>query len=194
VSAIFTRRFGRTVLGALALPAALCVAAGAGPAPDKDRHGRDRWGSHDRDRQGRDRHDRGGLNIGVVLGSWPRREVIVRHPPVVISRPAVRCYEDVVPCQLGFAAYQSGNTIILVATGANRGSGFTTCLTDVDACTGVPVVTMRNTPTCEVDPHCATTTPFTLTASIRSHCVQCVKVTLAGQTYDVPVVEARPLS
>lgn len=194
-----TRRFGRIVLGALALPAALCCVAGAAPAPDHDDWGRGR----DRDRfehRDSDRHDRIGLNVGVVLG-WPQREVIVRDRPVVISQPpvvisqpvVVRTYQDVVPAQLGFAAYHSRDTVILVVTGANAGNGFSTSLTGADCSGWTPSVTMRNTPTCEINQ--SVTAPFSLTASLRvTHAISSVRVNVAGQAYDVPVVEAPSLS
>jgi hypothetical protein len=200
VFATFSRRFGRIALGAAILPAAL-AAAGAAPAPDRDGWGRgrdhdDRW-----EHRGSDR-SHFGINVGVVLGQPVRREVIVRQPPVVISQPApviisqpvvVRTYSDVAPSQIGFQAYQSRDTVILVVNGTNFGAGYSTSLTAADCAGWTPTVIMRNTPTCETDR--SYSTPFSISASLRvTHSVSSVRVTLAGQTYEVPVVEAPSLS
>lgn len=208
----------RRVLAAIALPAALLCAGGAGPW-DHDRWDHDHWG-----------HDR--FSFGLVIGAQPARTVYygpgtvyvtqppvvvapapvyvqqppayVQQPPVVAGQPPVVLsqqppaaapnFPDVIPAQLGFAAYQSQGTIIVVVTGANHGTGFNTSLTSVDTAGWAPSLLMRNTPTCAEAPGEANA-PFNITAALHvTHAVSAISIKIADKTYQVPVTEAPSLS
>ena len=131
-----------------------------------------------------------------------------RHEPVVIVGGPVVCREpqrpvyvpihvqrfEVLPCDLHLAAYQSRETVIVVATGTNRSEGFCTALTACELNEWAPTLTLRNTSP-ETDCAAQGATAFTLSASIRScHALRCITVHVAGQSYEVPVVQTQCLS
>jgi hypothetical protein len=205
------------VLAAIALPAALLCAGGAGPW-DHDHWDHGHWG-----------HDH--FSFGLVIGAQPVRTVYygpgtvyVTQPPVVVAPPvyvapapvyvpqqsaasgqppvvlsqqppaATPSYPDVVPAQLGFAAYQSQGTIIVVVTGANNCASYTTSLTSVDATSWSPSLLMRNTPT-GAERAGEASAPFSITAALHvTHAVSAISIKIADKTYQVPVTEAPSLS
>jgi hypothetical protein len=169
---------------------ALCGVSAAGLAATPGDRDHDRWG------RGND-HTRahGGLVIRVeprpVIISRPRpTQVIVTGPAVVIARPVAR---DVVPADLRYAAYQSQDRVVIVISGTNQTAGFTTTLTAVDGNEWTPTVAMCNTaPAYE---SAAASTAFSLSAAIRAtHALSCVRLTVAGQVFEIPVTAVPSLS
>src|SRR5262245_61014160 len=64
----------------------------------------------------------------------PRNRHVVRQPPacpppVIVTPPVVVRRVEVVPCDLRFTAYQTGDTVIVIVNGTNTSGGFETCLT-----------------------------------------------------------------
>ncbi len=119
-----------------------------------------------------------------------QRPVIVRERPVFV--PARRI--EVLPADLHFSAYQAGDTVIVIAAGANRSSGFTTSFSAADVGAGTPALTLCNS---ALDSDCATQcpTPFSTSASFHArHAVRCISVRVAGQCYEVPVTQTQCLS
>jgi hypothetical protein len=188
VSRIF--RTGRTVQ-AFAILTALCGVSAAGLAASPSDRDRDRWGRNDHD------HDRGhsGIVIRVeprpVIISRPRPKVIVAGPPVVIARPVV--VRDEVPRELKYAAYQSQDRVIVVISGANRGSGFSTSVTAIGDNEWTPTLLMRNS--APSDGCVEASTAFSLAASICStRPLSCVRLQIAGQVFEIPVTAVPSLS
>jgi hypothetical protein len=132
-------------------------------------------------------------------GTWDhgRRPVVVQRVPVVRHEPVfvpVRHQRvEVLPCDLRFAAYQSRDTVIITATGANRAAGFCTSLTACDMNGATPAITLLNSSPDECGAQVIT--PFSLTASIHSHrTLRCITIRAAGQCFEVPVTQAQCLS
>jgi hypothetical protein len=182
------------------------TAARAGDRPG-DRRSRDdhrqkdgRWDKKDGDKRGRDgrdehdRHSHGFGGISIRIGTPP----IARPRPqvVVVGRPEpvrhVHVHEEM-PQDLCVTAYQTGDKVLVLITGKNRSSGYTTCLTDVDASCDIPTLRLRNT-----SPDCVVTqceTGFSLNAAICSRRQLCtIRLIVAGRTIDVPVTQVQTLS
>ena len=127
---------------------------------------------------------------------WGRghREPVCR-PPVVIG-PEIRIERrpvEVVPCDLRFTAYQTGNTVLIFVSGENRSAGFTTCLAACDD-GWAPTVTLRNTAPLD---NCGAQviTRFEVSGSFEArHCLQRISVRVAGQCFEVPVSQVQRLS
>ena len=76
------------------------------------------------------------LSFGDGWGSHGRGRHVVHQPPacpppVVVLPPCpppVVVRQQVVPCDLRFAAYQTRDTVIVIVNGTNTSGGFTTCL------------------------------------------------------------------
>lgn len=97
-----------------------------------------------------------------------------------------RRIEEEVPCDLHLSAYQSRDTVILVATGSNRSGGFTTTFAPCDLNDRTPEVRLVNTPA--RDACTQGITPFDVSSSFHSrHQLGCIKVIVAGRSYDVHV-------
>ncbi len=129
--------------------------------------------------------------MGAGPWEWHRRpgqrEVIVRqeyHPeyrPVIIER-----ITEVEPCGVSFNAYQSGDTVMIFATGTNRTGGFTTSLGALD--TFGHKVTLK---LCNIAPQgCVTQaiTPFSINAAIHADCeLSTIEIVVGGRQVCVPV-------
>lgn len=164
----------RRRLALLAAPAAVlglvapALAGGADP----------RW-------DGRSERQVGGIRI--VLGGGTRP--IGRPAPV--CRPVIR---EVMPCDLSVTAYQSGDTVIVVATGTNRSGGFTTTLAICGARSATPEVLLGNSIRTD---RCATQaiTPFNVQGSFRTrHRLCTLRVKVAGECLTIPVTQVACLS
>jgi hypothetical protein len=96
--------------------------------------------------------------------------------------------EDVVPCDLHLSAYQSRDTVIVVAMGSNRTGGFTTTFAPCDLDDRRPEVRLVNTPGRDA---CAQVmTGFEVSSSFHTHHqLGCIKVRVAGQCFDVHVTQ-----
>jgi hypothetical protein len=151
------------------------------------------------------------LALGLVgaaaplMGAGPEVKVagLTIHPPKVFGNVQIRIgdrnwgrdrdrhekrIEEVIPCDLHFSAYQSRDTVILVATGANRTGGFTTTFAPCDLNDRTPEVRLVNTPGRDA---CAQAlTPFEVSTSFHSrYQLGCIKVVVAGHSYDVHVTQ-----
>jgi hypothetical protein len=142
------------------------------------------------------RSDRQGGGIRIVLGGGSLaigRSAPACRPvtPPPIRRPVIR---EVMPCDLSVTAYQSGDTVIVVATGTNRSGGFTTTLAICGARSASPEVLLGNSIRTD---QCATqaVTPFNVQASFRTrHRLCTLKVKVAGECLTVPVTQVACLS
>lgn len=136
-------------------------------------------------------HWRGRGHDRVVIVARPTPSVVISapRPPVIVTT-----VPDVVPSDLHMSAYQSRDTVIVLITGCNPSTGYTTALTGVErAGDGCPTIVMRNTP-CG-DAAVATLTQFSLNASVHSYSpISTVMVRVAGQVYQVPVTQVQALS
>ena len=134
-------------------------------------------------------------------GPWPwgrsHGTRVVIQPRIVIhggyERPHYQPVCDVVPADLKFTAFRSRDTVMVFATGTNHQAGFTTALTDVDAQGWNTVVTLRNTP--RGGPCADMCSPFSVSAAIcmRTN-TRCLTVRVAGQSFEVPIVEVQTIS
>lgn len=93
------------------------------------------------------------------------------------------------PCDLELSAFQSGNTVILVAKGANRESGYTTRFEACDLSDRTPEVHLHNH---RGHGHCAQVlTRFEATGSFTSRRqISCIKVRIGNDCREVRVVQA----
>ncbi len=168
---MFRTRTSRLTATALCLVAAGAPLMGAGP----DERGR--RGGHG----GRD----GGFSgvfggVTIRIGEQPRRPEI--------RRVEIRRVEEVLPCDLRFSAYQSRDTVIIVATGTNRGTGFQTGFQACNIHDRTPELRLMNTSRCE--PCGQVTTAFEVSSSFHTrHQIGCIKVIVAGRAFDVHVVQ-----
>jgi len=103
-------------------------------------------------------------------------------------RPEVRRHDHAAPCELELSAFQSGDTVIVVANGANRESGYVTRFEACDLHDRTPEVHLRND---RGHGHCAQViTKFEATGSFTSRRqISCIKVHVGNQCYDVRVVQ-----
>lgn len=164
---MFRTRTSRLTATALCLVAAGAPLMGAGP----DERGRGR---------GRDDGFSGIFGkIDIRIGQ-PRRPEI-RHVEV-------RHVEEVMPCDLKLSAYQSRDTVIIVATGTNRSTGFQTGFQACDIHDRTPELRLMNTSSCE--PCGQVMTGFEVSSSFHTrHQIGCIKVIVAGRAFDVHVVQ-----
>ena len=122
---------------------------------------------------------------GPVVCREPQRPVFV---PVRIQRV------EVLPCDLQFSAYQSRDTVIIIASGTNRSAGFATSFGAIESGSWAPALTLCNL---SPDSECAAqvVTPFSISASFHAHsALRCISVRIAGQCIEVPVTQTRCLS
>lgn len=130
---------------------------------------------------------RGRGGVKIVIG--PPRPA---HPPRPARPPQVCEPVDEAPCQLEVSAYQTRDTVIVVASGANKAGGYVTTFSACDTRGRTPSLTLRNTPPA----HCGTQviTPFDVTGSFRSRQrVHHITVSIAGQTRTVRVTQVPSL-
>ena len=136
----------------------------------------------------------------ITFGDWGRRpqhREPERRPPVVITRPVsvrpeYRRPVEEVPCDLRFTAYQTRDTVILIATGENRSAGYATCL-EVCGDGFAPTVTLRNTT--PRDACSQVISRFEVSGSFRAKdCLRTITVRVADRCFQVPVTEVRALS
>jgi hypothetical protein len=181
----------------------LVPAAQAGDGPgersrDGYRQKDGRWDKKDWDKRGRDdrkdghdHHSHGIGGISIRIGTpRPRPQVVVVSRPEPVRHVHVH---DEMPRDLCATAYQTGDKVIILITGKNRGSGYTTCLTEVDTSCDIPTVRLRNTtPDCAVS-ECET--GFSLNAAICSRKQLCtIHLLVGGKIIDVPVTQVQTLS
>ncbi len=160
---MFRTRTSRLAAAALCLVAAGAPLMGAGP---DERGGR-----------------RGGWTSPKVFGNV---QVTIGFPTK--HKPQVRHAEEVLPCDLRLTAYQSRDTVIIVATGTNRSTGFTTAFQACDIRDRSPELRLMNTSSCE--PCGQVMTGFEVSSSFHTrHQISCIKVVVAGHAYDVHVVQ-----
>jgi hypothetical protein len=171
---MFRARTHRSVLAF-----ALVMAGAAGPAAADDSWLQIILGSS----RHRD-HDRGRVVVG--------RPRVEHRRPEPERRPVWKPVEEA-PCELGFTAYQAGDTVIVVAKGVNRVSGFATSLSACDARGRTPELILRNT----APQHCgaACRTAFEVTGSFQS-CdrIHCLTVKVAGRDHQVAVTQVGRVS
>ncbi len=103
-------------------------------------------------------------------------------------RPEVRRHDHTAPCELELSAFQSGNTVIVVARGANRESGYVTRFEACDLNDRTPEVHLVNE---RGHGHCAQViTRFEATASFTSRRqITCLKVRIGHDVREVRVVQ-----
>lgn len=155
---------------AIALAASSAILAGAGPKTDFDFS--IRFG---------DRDHRGPWHRPPVVVQPP---VIVRPAPVVVHRPA-----ETAPTTLSIEAFQTGDTILIVARGENPWAGFATSL-EHTVRYGRTIVTLHNIAPQFCAPAAQVCTPFALTGSIdRCERLREITVRVAGSERCVPVVQ-----
>jgi hypothetical protein len=122
----------------------------------------------------------------------PRIEVVLRPSVVrerVIATRPMRV--EVRPMELRLSAYRSGDRIIVVASGSNRTTGFTTSLESCDTRDRTPTLVLRNFGPGD---DCAgqVITRFNATASIQArHGTHCVRVNVLGRIHEVHVTSRR---
>lgn len=152
------------------------LAVGALPMMAAGPSGDDTCGRRDR---GRDRGWSWNIVIGDDYDRYPRRD---DRP----SRP-MRCPEEEVPCALTFHAYQSGDEVIVIAVGENRGGGYTTCWRAGDLDDRRPeLVLMNRPPEC----WCEGQRRFEIRGSFRTRrCVDEIDVIVAGECHRVRVCQ-----
>jgi hypothetical protein len=104
-------------------------------------------------------------------------------------QPEIRRHDHMAPCELELSAFQSGSTVIVVARGANRESGYITRFEACDLNDRTPEVHLHNHRSHD---HCAQAiTRFEATGSFNSRRqITCLKVQVGHQCYDVRVVQA----
>jgi hypothetical protein len=104
-------------------------------------------------------------------------------------RPEIRKHDHAAPCELELSAFQSGNTVIVVAKGANRESGYITRFEACDLNDRTPEVHLINQ---RGHGHCAQMiTRFEATGSFTSRRqISCLKVHVGNQCHEVRVVQA----
>jgi hypothetical protein len=116
----------------------------------------------------------------------PRRE---RWPEVRHEAPRV----EEIPCDLRLSAYQTKDTVVVVARGTNRAAGYATALSSCGVRGRAPELVLHNLApqSCGAQVQ----TAFEVTGSFTScERVACLKVIVAGKTYDVGVTQVCPLS
>lgn len=198
-----TRLFGRLVapVAILGVTAPLLAAEPSWRGGERDdrndrwrdwSRGRDDDRGHDRDRRNRDRDDHGSkVDVRVVIGGGGIRIGAPVCRPVVVRPAAAPVCREVMPCDLKLSAYQSGNTVIVIASGSNHTGGFRTTLTATDVHDGTPELVLCNLAPSGCATQCITT--FESRASFETcHRLRCVKVRVAGQCLDVPVAQVKP--
>lgn len=93
---------------------------------------------------------------------------------------------EVEPCGVSFNAYQSGDTVMIFASGTNRTGGFTTSLGAID--THGHSVTLK---LCNIasQGYCTQAiTPFSINAAIHADCaLSTIDVIVGGRKVCVPV-------
>lgn len=155
-------------LALIAAPlAVLAAAVPSASAADRD---------HDRDRD----HDYRGRR------SRPSLVIHAQLPGIIIGRPAERVVVaapvrvDEVPASLQMSAYQSKDRVIVIISGVNRGSGYSTTL----SAAGDSLVLRNIAPdACRED-----ATAFTITGSICSQReLREVCVRIGRQSFEIPV-------
>lgn len=119
----------------------------------------------------------------VRIGS-PRRPDNRHYEP----RPQPRRDHFAMPCELDLSAFQSGNTVIVVANGANHESGYITHFEACELSGGTPEVHLHNHRNSD---HCAhVLTRFEATGSFTSRRqISCIKVRLGDQCREVRVIQ-----
>ena len=129
-------------------------------------------------------------------GPWDRtrrgmhKEIIVReeHRAFPIARAI-----EVEPYNVQFTAYQSGDTIMIFATGANRTGGYTTSLSALDTCGHDVTLKLCNIFSAE----CATQaiTGFSINAAIHADCaLSTVDIRVGHRVICVPVCQVARIS
>jgi hypothetical protein len=117
------------------------------------------------------------------------RVVVVRQPEVVVVPERRIQRVEVLPCDLRFSAYQAGDTVIVNATGTNRGGGFSTDFSRLAGDHWGSTLTL-----CNLSPadRCAEViTPFSVSASFHAKPgLRCLTVRAAGQSFEVPITQA----
>ena len=103
------------------------------------------------------------------------------YRPVIIER-----ITEVEPCGVSFNAYQSGDTVMIFASGTNRTGGFITSLGALD--TFGRKVTLK---LCNIAPQACVTqaiTPFSINAAIHADCeLSTIDIVVGGRQVCVPV-------
>lgn len=142
--------------------------------------------------------------MGAGIDGWGKRHG--RSSPQVVSRVevnigfpspfrqpvVVRHGEEVLPGDLRLTAYQSGDTVIVVATGTNRSTGFNTAFVGQDVHDRSPELRLMNTSRGE--PCAQVLTAFEVSASFHTrHRVECIRVIVAGRAFDVHAVQTPSL-
>ena len=128
------------------------------------------------------------------IGSgWHRHEPVWR--PEICRVPVPRHERvEVMPCDLHFAAYEAGVTVIVVATGVNRTGGFSTSFGRGEGGRGAPVLTLCNT-WAQDDCGPQVLTAFSISGSFHARPgLRCLSVRVAGQCFEVPVTQTQCLS
>lgn len=126
--------------------------------------------------------------MGAGPWDWGRRsghrEVVIRQArPVIIQRVV-----EVEPCGVSFNAYQTGDTVMIFATGTNRTGGYATSLSAIDT-RGHDVKLAL----CNIAPQGFCTqaiTPFSLNAAIHADCaLSTIDIRVGSRTVCVPVCQ-----
>lgn len=124
--------------------------------------------------------------MGAGPWDWGRRsahrEVIIRQErPVVVIRTV-----EAEPYGVSFNAYQSGDTVMIFATGTNRTGGYATSLSALD--TRGRDVSLK---LCNIAPEGICTqviTPFSLNAAIHADCIlSTIDIRVGSRVVCVPV-------
>lgn len=104
-------------------------------------------------------------------------------------QPEIRRHDYAAPCELELSAFQSGNTVILVARGVNRESGYVTRFEACDLNDRTPEVHLINE---RGHGHCAQViTRFEVTGSFQAcRQISCITVHVGNQCHEVRVVQA----
>ena len=112
---------------------------------------------------------------------------------MVVPAPVVVRRVQVVPCDVRFTAYQTGDTVIVIVNGTNTSGGFETCLTTETHRDFTTSVVLRNLSPAQCATQCVT--PFEVSGSFRVRgCVRSVEVRIADRCFQVPVTEIRQIS
>ncbi len=132
--------------------------------------------------------------MGAGPWEWRSRpshkEIIVceEDRPSIIAQPI-----DVAPCEIQFAAYQSRDTIMIFATGANSTGGFNTSLRALDTRGHTLRLQLCNLAPIGLATQCIT--PFSLNAAIHAKRGVCtIDVRVGDRLICVPVVQVALIS
>ena len=133
--------------------------------------------------------------------TWTGRVRVQHRPPIVVARGPRHAPPPVVivrqveafPCELRLSAYQTRDTVIVMANGANGSAGYVTCLAVHGEHHLSPTVVLRNTaPAACVS---QVVTPFEVTGSFRTRsCLRTLSVRVADRCIEVPVVQVPGIS